>query len=292
MPLPVEPNIARPRANLGYILSLPERIVRSAAASLGGLFYELAQVILPGWLRRTRLYRAVVAGLLRISIELLGGATGILPPDTVSAQQLATRKAAGSGIELAGLIAVGWSPLWLFAATADLTGGTHTYLRALVAELRDDGLLPTDADISSIDDLLDALEGTSGLFAESIDTPPLNVTDLRASWQGLQRQARDLPGPQRLADLYATLQQVTHQEGRALRSVSSLIAAGAVRAGIKMGHVHIFDYYQQALNTIMSEGWAAYARRVIQPYVAVSRSHFDPEQQTHTQRLLQRFYWR
>ena len=274
--------------SLGYVLSLPERIVRAAAAGLGGLLYEATQVLLPGWLRRTRLYRAIVAGTLRIAIELVGGATGVLPRDEVTAQELALRKAAGTGIELAGLMAIGWSPLWLFAATADLTGGTRTYLQALVAELRRDGLLPEDADITSVEELLDTLEGTSGLVAESLDEPPLNVDDLRASWQDLRKQATELPDANRLAGLYADLQQVSKQEGRSLRSVSALIAAGAVRAGVKMGEVHIFDYYQNALRTIAGEGLEVYTRRVTGPYLAVAGGHFQPDRTTYTERLLQR----
>ncbi|MFC2029214.1 hypothetical protein ACFLWA_00620 [Chloroflexota bacterium] len=274
--------------SLGYFVSLPERTLRAAAAGLGGLLYEATQVLLPGWLRRTRLYQAIIAGMLRIAIELVGGATNILPPDDVGAQELALRKAAGTGIELAGLVAIGLSPLWLFAATADLTGGTRTYLRALVAELRRDGFLPEDTDITSVEELLDTLEGTSGLVAESLDVPPLNVSDMRASWQGLRKQATDLPDADRLAALHADLSQVAQQEKRSLRSVSSVIAAGALRAGVKMGQVHIFDYYQNALRTIAGEGLEAYGRRVTAPYFAVAYGHFRPERTTYTERLLQR----
>jgi hypothetical protein len=262
--------------------------VRAAAAGLGGLLYEAALVLLPGWLRRTRLYRAIVAGTLRIAIELVGGATGILPPDKVTAQELARRKAAGTGIEMAGLMLVGWSPLWLFAAAADLSGGTRTYLQALVSELRSDGLLRESTDIASVEELLDHLEDTSGLVAESLDVPPLNVHDMRTSWQTLRRQARDLPDADRLAELYAELQQVAEQEGRSLRTVSALIAAGAVRAGAQMGRVHLFDYYEDAMHTITREGLAVYAQRVTRPYLAVARSHFDPTTTTYTERLLQR----
>ncbi len=52
---------------LGYTLSLPERAASAIAAGLGGLLYEATQVLLPGWLRRSRLYRAIVAGTLRIT---------------------------------------------------------------------------------------------------------------------------------------------------------------------------------------------------------------------------------
>ena len=72
--------MSRFRVDLGYVLSLPERTLRAAAAGLGGLLYEVALVLMPGWLRRSRIYRAIVAGTLRIAIELVGGASGILPP--------------------------------------------------------------------------------------------------------------------------------------------------------------------------------------------------------------------
>jgi hypothetical protein len=274
------------RAGLGYFLSLPERALRAVAAGLGGVLYEAAEILLPGWLRRTRLYQAIVAGTLRIAIELVGGATGILPADQVTAQELAVRKAAGTGIELAGLMLLGWSPLWLFAAAADLTGGARTYLRALVSELRHDGLLPEDADVNSVEELLDTLERSSGLVAESLDAPPLNLDGIRASWQNLRRHPEELPDAARLAGLYGDLQQVAAHEGSSLRSVSSLIAAGAARAGVQMGQVHIFDYYQRSLHTIAEEGLAAYARRVTRPYWSVSRSHFDPGRTTYTERLL------
>ena len=269
-----------------YLVSLPERAVRALAASVGGLIYEAAEVLLPGWLRRSRLYRAIVAALLRIMVELIGGVTDVLPPDDVGVEELAARKAAGSVIELASFLAVGWSPLWLLAAAADLTGGTRTYLRALVSELQREGTLPEDTEFTSVEELLNTLEGTSGLMAETVDVPPLNVRDMRSSWQALQQNVAELPDARRLASIYAQLQRVAKQEGRSLRSVSSLIAAGAVRAGVQMGHIYIFDYYHDALRVMTTEGLAAYAQRVAKPYLTVAVGHFDPQRITYTERLL------
>jgi hypothetical protein len=271
-----------------YLASLPERMVRALAASVGGLIYEAAEVLLPGWLRRSRLYQAIVAVSLRIMVELIGGVTSVLPSDDVGVEELAVRKAAGSVIELASFLAVGWSPLWLLAAAADLTGGTRTYLRALVSELQRDGVLPEDTEFTSVEELLNTLEGTSGLMAETIDVPPLNVRDMRSGWQALQQNVAELPDASRLASIYAQLQQVAKQEGRSLRSVSSLIAAGAVRAGVQMGHTYIFDYYHDALRVMTTEGLAAYAQRVAKPYLTVAVGHFDPQRITYTERLLRR----
>ena len=70
--------------NLLYLISMPERILRFAAASAGGFIYETSLLLLPGRQRRTRLYKAIVAGVLRIAVELVGGATGILPRTTLA----------------------------------------------------------------------------------------------------------------------------------------------------------------------------------------------------------------
>ena len=44
-----------------YLASLPERIVRSAAALVGGTVHETAQVLLPRLVRRSRLYEATAS---------------------------------------------------------------------------------------------------------------------------------------------------------------------------------------------------------------------------------------
>jgi hypothetical protein len=267
---------------------MPERALRFTAAGLGGIIYEATQLLLPDWLRRTRLYDAIVAGLLRIAIELVGDARGILPHDNMDAQELLARKAAGTGIELAGLLTIGWSPLWLFAVTADVTGGTRTYLRELVSELRQDGLLAEDADIDSVEELLDTLENTSGLAADTLDTPPLNVDDLRQTWQDLRQHATGLPDAGGLAGIYGDMKQVANQEGSSLPSLSGSIGSAAARAGVQTGQTHIFDFYADSLRTITDEGLDTYLLREALPYRVVAASHFDPNRITYTERFLRR----
>ncbi len=53
--------LASTRMKFSYLVSLPERILRASAASLGGFIYEASLLVLPGWLRETRLYTAIVA---------------------------------------------------------------------------------------------------------------------------------------------------------------------------------------------------------------------------------------
>jgi hypothetical protein len=94
-----------------YLASLPERTARAGAALTGGLVYETGEVLLPLAIRRSKLYQVVVGRLLRITIELVGGAEGVYPTEEIRAQELLVRKTAGSVIELGSFLAVGWSPV-------------------------------------------------------------------------------------------------------------------------------------------------------------------------------------
>lgn len=277
------------KSSYEYIASLPERATRAGAALLGGLINETTSVLLPLGIRRSRLYQATVARLLRITIELVGGVKGVYPSEQLPVEALLARKTAGNVVELASFLAVGWSPLWLLAAASDLLGGTKTYLQALVVELKRAGALPAEMDISSFDELLTALEGTSGVLAETIDVPPLDVQGIRGSWRELQRHASDLPSPARLAAIFASLQQAARREGRSLLQISSVVALGAVRAGLQMGNTYLFEYYRDALRTIAREGLITYLRRVSAPYISSAAGHFSAKTPTFTQRLLRRF---
>jgi hypothetical protein len=276
------------RGEMGaYILSLPERLVRALSAAVGGLIHQLSLILLPGWVRGSRLYQATVERLLRIVVELLGGVPGAFPAEAMSIRELAARKAAGNAVELVSFVAVGWSPVWLLAAAADVMGGTQVYLRALVADLQREGALPLDAEVGSVEELLNALEGTLGQAADTVDMPPLNVDDMRTSWAELRGKAASLPDSAALARIYEDLKAVAHQEGQSIYRTSSLLAQGAVRTGIEMGNLHVFDYYRDALDAIAAEGLKPYIRRVSRPYRWAVASHLDSGNQTHTEQYLQ-----
>jgi hypothetical protein len=272
-----------------YLASLPERTARAGAALTGGLVYETGEVLLPLAVRRSRLYRAVVGRLLRITIELVGGVEGVYPTDEMRVRELLARKTAGNAIELSSFLAVGWSPVWLLAGASDLIGGTKVYLRVLAAELRDAGVLSAEEDVASFEELLTALEGTSGALADTVDVPPLNISSVRTSWQELKRQAADLPDAEGLQKIFSDLQLAARQEDRSILEISSVVALGAVHAGVRLGNAHIFDYYRSALRKITREGLVSFLHRTSTPYLTRARSHFDPESGTYSERLLRRW---
>ena len=63
-----------------YLLSLPERALRSMSALSAGLLRELSEVVLPRAVRRTRLYTELVENTLRFLIENVGQVEGTYPP--------------------------------------------------------------------------------------------------------------------------------------------------------------------------------------------------------------------
>ena len=276
----------KPILSRAYLLSLPERGFRAGAAVAGGLLREMSDVVLPEVVRDSRLYRLTIARLIRLTVELVGDVRGVYPADELPISELATRKAAGNLVEVASVLAVGWSPVWVLAAASDISGGTRVYLHALVAELQARDLLPREVQIESVEDLLGKLEQTSGLLADTVDVPPLQVAEMRASWAALKERAADLPDATALAEIFAALQAVGAREGQSLLTVSAAVGAGAVRAGLALGDTHIFGYYREAVATIGAEGLVAYLRRSARPYLVRARAHFDPQARTLTDQVL------
>ena len=282
---------AVPVAVAEYVASLPERLVRSAAATGGGILLETTNLILPPPVRQhSKLYQATVARMIRITVEFVGGVTGRYPAERMDAHELAVRKLGGNAVELASIVAVGFSPLWLLAAASDVTGGVRTYLDTFVRELKDTGALAESADVSSVDGLLVALESASGQAADTIDIPPLTIEHMRVSLDQFRRHAKAIPGPNDLAGLFKDLTEVAREQDRSLLFMSSLVAAGAIHAGIQLGNTHLVSFYSDSLAAIRKEGVPSYLGRISQPYFAAATHHLHPSSKAHTPRLVRRFF--
>src|SRR2546426_3957803 len=124
-----------------YLLSLPERILRSATALAGGLLREIGEVTIPQTVRRSQLYRNLVEATLRFLIEKVGQVEGVYPGEEELSEDFLVRRAAGNGIELIGILAFRASPVWALAALADASGAGRYLIREIEASLKDDGLL-------------------------------------------------------------------------------------------------------------------------------------------------------
>src|SRR4051794_25829068 len=278
-----------PRAN--FLVSLPERLVRSLVALVGGTLHETAQLVLPRLVRRSRLYEATAKNALRIAIELVGGVEGspTVEPGALGPRRLAIRKGAGNAVELGSIVAFGFSPLWLLAGASDVLHGTRVYLDELVAELKRAGVLAEEAAFDTVDDVLGALEGTSGGAARLIDIPPLAVSELRETLTELRDGAGSLPSGDELQRLFRGLRAEAARERRSLLEVSTGVGLAFLISARSVGTEHVAVPYREDWQPLRDEGFAGYLRRVSGPYSRAIADRFDPAQPTLTERGITRF---
>jgi hypothetical protein len=275
---------------LAFLLSLPERLVRSLVALAGGAVHETASLVLPRFVRRSRLYEASAKNALRIAIELVGGVEGspsaaneLVPP-----RRLAIRKGAGNAVELGSIFAFGFSPLWLLAGASDVLHGTRVYLDELVGELKRAGVLAEETQVDSVDDLLGAIEGVSGGTARMIDIPPLALSEIRQSLTELRDDTGSLPAPEELAQLFAGLRNEAARERRSLLEVSTGVGLAFVVSARSVGNRHVTVPYREDWQPLRDEGFGAYLRRVSGPYGRAVAKQLTPENASLTERGLER----
>ncbi len=271
-----------------FLVSLPERAGRALVAALGGAVHETAEVLLPRFARRSRLYEATAKNLLRIAIELVGAVERPQEENAPEADELAKRKVAGNAVELGSIAAFGFSPLWLLAGAADVLHGSRVYLDALTTELKRTGVLEEGVEIATVDDLLGALEGASGTSARLVDIPPLELAALRRSLADLRVNAGELPGPRDLAALYEGLRRTAARERRPLLEVSAGMGLAFLVAARNVGREHVVAPYAEDWRPLRDEGFAAYARRIARPYGMAISGHFDPGSTSWTERGVSR----
>ncbi len=294
-----------------YVLSLPERVVRSALGLGAGLLREVGEVVLPKGVRRSQLFKNLVETTLRYLIERVGGAKTLFPAEERPPEDFIARRGAGHAVELLGIVAFRVSPVWVLAALSDLSGLGRRLIPEITEALKEQGLLEKDAQFVSVDQLLNGLERTSSRLAQTLNTPPLDVESLRREWAAIRESARsltpsDLPSRRQIREQWEELKQESQRQGRSVFELSSVMAISAVRVlpskarwlstsarvGAKrtgkLVSAAILDHYAQTLQELREVGYLAYAKRQLSPYLRACIEQFSPQKRTLTQRLLEK----
>ena len=299
----------RPAAPYKYILSLPERVIRSLGALSGGLLREIGNVALPASLRRTTLYRTMVDVALRFLIEEVGQVEGVYPSEGRLAENFILKRTASHGIELLGILAFHASPVWVLAALADATGGGRKLILEIAEALKEEGLLERDASFETMDQVLHGLEKTSDHMATTLNMPPVDIAGLRREWEQLKEELatippKKVPALERIEGVWENLQTTAKQQGRSVFGMSSLLAVSTVahvpanvlwlsraarsavrRTGRVLGDT-VLDHYTAALAEIGRTGFFAYWSREFRPYLRGAAEQFAPARESLTERLL------
>ncbi|HUK18834.1 MAG TPA: hypothetical protein VLW65_20580 [Bryobacteraceae bacterium] len=292
-----------------YVLSLPERVVRSLSALSGGLLREIGNVALPASIRRTTLYRTMVDVTLRFLIEEVGQVEGIYPTEQTLAGNFLLKRTASHGIELLGILAFHASPVWVLAALADATGGGRKLISEISQALKEEGLLEGGARFETMDQMLDGLETTSQHLAVTLNLPPADIAGLRREWQRLKEELRtippkSIPAIDRVQAVWDKLRQEAAAQRRSVFTVSSLLALSTLRrvpanmlwlsraarsAALRTGKVlgeTVLDHYIETLAGIRRTGFVAYWAAEFQPYLRAAAEQFAPHKQSLTEKFL------
>jgi hypothetical protein len=295
---------------LPYLVSLPERSVRSTGALAGGLARELSEVVLPSSFRKTKLYRSLVDVTLRFVAEQVGQVQMHNDLALSLPSDFALRRSAGNGIEMAGILLFRFSPVWVLAALSDLSSTGRVLVREVSASLVEKGLLEREVDFTTIDDILDGLEKTSGRLADNLNMPPLEVRVLRQEWQLLKREAarmalKQMPSKEELMSSWLELKKEAVRQNCSVFELSSLLAlstvtqlpakalwlsqcatAAAGKTGMLFGRTLLANY-TATLKDIRKAGYLHYWARQLTPYLSAAAHNFSPSQSSYTERFLQ-----
>ena len=292
-----------------YILSLPERVVRSVSALAGGLIREIGNATVPAAVRHTSLYRNMVELTLQYLIEQVGQVEGVYPKAEELAHDFLLRRAAGHGVGWVGMLAFRASPVWVTAALADLSGTGRHLIREIGETLRQEGLLDGDTRFETVDQLLDGLEGCSERMTQVFTAPPLRVSELRAEWHALRDEVRKMPAPHLpsgavLQEFWGKLRAEAAAQDKPVMVLAGGMAVSAVSrvpanllwlGTASVWGVHrtselvagaLLNHYFDLLREIRAEGFGAWWAREFRPYLRAAAGQFSRDRESSTERLL------
>lgn len=296
------------RKQLGFLLSIPERTIRSLAAVGGGTAVLLTETLIPPTLQQSTLYRVTLGDLQQFLIEQVAqmdrSVLTAVPTRNLESNFM-PRRVAGSFVDMAGLLWMRFSPLWVFAIASDAATGSKVFLHRLTAQLKENGVLAEETQIDTLSELLDTLHAASDKSAQTVNMPPLSGADIKQTAEDLRQSygrlfshtTNLLP---RLETLWSQMETVSDAEGTSTAKVSGVMTLDLVEWGKKgMGTVtavgqtggellgeHILTSYGQTLDSIAAEGLPRYFSRKLTPFAETAVAHFDANRQTWTEKMV------
>jgi hypothetical protein len=294
-----------------YLLSLPERLLRSTLGLGAGAAREVGEVVLPDAVRHSQLYKNLVDATLQFVIERVGGVEGVYGRVDALPDNFLARRTAGNVVEVLGIVAFRASPVWVLAALADVCGAGRQLIPEIAGALKEQDLLDKDAHFTSVDQILDGLERTSSRLAATINTPPLDVTGLRREWVAIRDEAKgiqpaSLPSQDTISAMWTEMKKESARQKRSLFETSSMMAVSAVRAcpdrarwfyasarvgAARTGEIvalALLEHYSETLAEIRQTGYATFAAKQFRPYARAAVDQFSPKRSTLTERFLGR----
>ena len=289
------------RQRLMYTLSLPERAIRSLAALVGGTSILLAETLFPKSLRGTTTYKITIGLMQQFIIERVAGMKNG-DDHTQLGEDFVQRKMAGTALEAAGLLTMGYSPLWVFAILGDAAGGSKVFLNRLVKYLKENDVVTEEIEAAELVDVLEAVQEASIKSASTIDTPPLSreelsdlANEMKFSYGRVFKSTTNLMP--RLEAIWKNMEQLALRENISIERLVGImtvdaaiwskkgvgIAVATGQTGAELFNEKILDSYRKTLAMTSEQGIDEYLSSHMRPFMQSARAHFDPTQKTWTE---------
>jgi hypothetical protein len=187
-------------------------------------------VALPDGIRHSQLYQNLVDATLRFLIEQVGGVEGVYKADTTLPDDFLVRRTAGNAVEALGIVAFRASPVWIFAALADLCGMGRQLIPEIAEALKAQGLLDNDAQFATVESVTG--RSRTNVFAVGLD----HQHTRRSTWPDCGRNGRpsvkkaralppaSLPVADAIGNLWAQLKAESTRQNRSIFETSSVMA--------------------------------------------------------------------
>jgi hypothetical protein len=299
------------RLRLMYILSLPERTVRSLAALAGGTTTLLAETLFPKSFRGTTTYRVTIGMMQQFILERVAGMKSEIREDQAKlGDDYVQRKMAGTALEAAGLLTMGASPLWVLAILGDAAGGSKVFLNHLVKYLKENGVVAEETEATELVDVLEAVQEASSKSATTIDMPPLSreelsklADEMKASYSRVFRSTTNLMP--RLEAIWKSMEGLAHRENISIERLGGIMTVDAAswskkaarmalatgRTGAELFDEKILDSYRKTLAAASAQGIDKYMSDHMRPFMQSAKAHFNPAQKTWTEKKLDEDRW-
>jgi tryptophan synthase alpha subunit len=308
-----QPHSQTPAARVGYVLSLPERALRSGTGLVGGVLRESAALVIPRSFQNSRTYGVMVQQMLDFLVHDVGGVEQQQGAEssTAGVDNFVARKTVGNFVDMASLATLHISPLLLLAAVSDLAYGSQVYLRELADELKAQGVIAPDSTIDHVNDLLSAVSDASAATSNAFNTPPLSADALRETIEQTRAAIQSAKGanviPQaEVKRMWEEMREIAQRENVGLLAVSTAATLQAMNKFATLGRgalstvkvagslldKHVLDHYSQALAEIRKRGLYRSLAEGSQPYAAAVWENFQPRRSTITEGLLSGRLWR
>jgi len=293
-----------------YSLSLPERLVRSSVGLAAGAAMETASLLIPQSFQSAKTYELVVTNSLGFLTSNIGGVKSVTGQDASDSESqldedFMARKAVGNFVDLAGMATLHVSPVWLLAIVSDVAYGSSSYVQQLAGELKEQGLIDDTSTIHHVDDVLNAIQDSSGNAASLFDTPPLSVEQLRATLDRTRQSITDvdytgvLPEAE-LRQYWNEMQEISVNNGVSLLGVSGALAmntlgkldtaAKGTLTGVRVAggllNRHVIGHYAASLEAIRNKGLFESLRDTSGPYISAVWNNFADDKPTWTEELV------